>query len=192
MASREQPALHYRLDSLFANSMADPATIRFTPAQKVRGLLAAGVVAWVLSLAAMYGSAYLFELAERNFSVAPASLADLDDAAGWTLMGAVYLGLPAAFVVVLVLGFPLMRHAEKTGGTSFHDAAIAGLVCGAVIGAAVALLAVLTQRADGTGALMKPLEWTKLAADVLATLAIGLITGITARLAAGRPKLSRE
>ena len=168
--------------------MADPAIIRFAPVQKIRGLLAAGIVAWLFSLAAMYGSAFVFELAKNDVSIPPTPLANLGDAAGWTLMGAIRLGLPAAFIVVLVFGFPLMRHAERTGGTAFHDAAVAGLVCGAVVGVAVALLGVLTQRADETGALMKPLEWAKLAADALAALVIGLITGLTARLAAGRPK----
>lgn len=169
--------------------MTDPSTVRFTLDQKVRGLLVAGVVAWLLSLAAMYGSANLFDLAERNFA-GPPSFAGLDNATGWTLTGAVSLGLPAAYVVVLVFGFPLMRHAEKTGATGLGDAAFAGLVCGAIIGVTVALIAVLTQRPDPDGALLKPLESIKLAADAFVTLAIGVVTGVSARLAAGRPKLA--
>jgi hypothetical protein len=169
--------------------MTESTTVRFTLAQKVRGLLVAGVVAWLLSLAAMYASAHLFDFIERAVSGPPANISDLDNAVGWTLMGAVYLGLPAAFVVVLAFGFPVMSYAEKTGATSFHDAAVAGLICGAIVGAAVALLAVLTQRPDQGGALLEPLEWIKLAVDATATLATGAITGISARLASGRPKL---
>jgi hypothetical protein len=168
--------------------MTDPATVRFTLIQKVRALLVAGVVAWLLSLAAMYGSAHLFDFIQRDLAGPPPAIPELDNAIGWTLLGAVYLGLPAAFIVVLAFGFPVMRHAEKTGATTFRDAAVAGLICGAIVGAAIALGLVLVQRPDESGALMKPLEWAKIVADFLATLVTGLLTGISARLAAGRPK----
>jgi len=169
-------------------SPGDTAVVRFTPIQKVRGLLVASVVAWLLSLAAMYGSAQLFALAEKAVLGSEPGIGDLDNAIGWTLMGAVYLGLPAAIVVVLVFGFPVMNHAEKTGSTTFRDAAISGLIAGAIIGAAVALGVVLMQRPDANGALLRSLEWAKLGADFLATMATGLLTGVSARLAAGRPK----
>ena len=164
--------------------MTEAASVRFTTIQKVRGLLVAGVVAWLLSLAAMYASAHLFDTVQRDLAGGRPSVAGLDDAIGWTLMGAVYLGLPAAFVVVLAFGFPLMRHAEKAGAFSFRDASIAGLIAGAIIGAAVAIGLVAMQRPDNA------VEWIKLAADFLATLLTGAITGLSARLAAGRPKAS--
>lgn len=169
-------------------SSGNSAIVRFTPIQKVRGLLVASAVAWLLSLAAMYGSAQLFALAEKTALGPEPRIGDLDNAIGWTLMGAVYLGLPAAIVVVLVFGFPVMSHAEKTGATTFRDAAISGLVAGAIIGAAVALGVVLMQRPDANGALLKPIEWAKLGVDFLATMATGLLTGVSARLASGRPK----
>lgn len=169
-------------------SSGNVAIVRFTAIQKVRGLLVASVVAWLLSLAAMYGSAQLFAFAESMILGGQPRMADLDNAIGWTLMGAVYLGLPAAIVVVLVFGFPVMNHAEKTGATTFRAAAISGLVAGAIIGAAVALGVVMMQRPDASGALLNPLEWAKLGVDFLATMATGLFTGLSARLASGRPK----
>jgi hypothetical protein len=171
--------------------MTDAATVRFTLIQKVRGLLVAGVVAWLLSLATMYLSAHLFDTVERDLAGGQPRIADLDNAIGWTLMGAVYLGLPAAFVTVLVFGFPLMRHSEKTGAFSFRDAAIAGIIVGAIIGAIVAIGGVALQSA-GPGNALKPLEWIKVAADFLATLVTGAITGLSARLAAGRPRASAQ
>jgi hypothetical protein len=168
--------------------MDDPAAVRFTPIQKVRGLLVASVVAWLLSLAAMFASAALFEAIKHAMSDGAPVLGELEDATGWTLMGAVYLGLPAAMVVVLAVGFPAMRHAEKTGATAIRDAVVTGLIAGAIIGAAVALGVVLMQRPQADGSLLKPLEWAKLGVDFAATLATGFLTGLSARLAAGRPR----
>lgn len=170
--------------------MTEAATVRFTLAQKVRGLLVAGVVAWLVSLAAMYASAHIFDFIERETSGPMASFLQRDNAVGWTLMGAVYLGLPVAFVTVLAFGFPLMSHAEKTGATSFSNAAMAGLICGAIIGAVMALLAVLIQRPDQAAPTRQLLEWIKLAVDAAVTPLIGMLTGISARLATGRPKLA--
>jgi hypothetical protein len=168
--------------------MDDSAAVRFTTVQKVRGLLVASVVAWLLSLAAMFASAALFEAIEHAMAGGVPAIGELEDATGWTLMGAVYLGLPAAMVVVLAVGFPAMRHAEKTGATSIRDAALTGLIAGAIIGAAVALGVVLMQHPQADGSLLKPLEWAKLGVDFAATLATGFLTGLSARLAAGRPK----
>ena len=143
--------------------MTGPATVRFTPVQKVRGLLLASVVAWLLSLAAMYRSSQLFEIIEQTMAGGEPRLAGLDSAIGWTPTGAVNLGLPAALVIVLAFGFPGMSHAERTGAASFRDAT--------------------TNRYDAA-----PLEWAKLGVDIVLTMATGLVTGLTARLAAGRPK----
>lgn len=168
--------------------MDDAAAVRFTTLQKVRGLLVASVVAWLLSLAAMFASAALFEALKQAMAGGAPAIGELEDATGWTLMGAVYLGLPAAIVVVLAVGFPAMRHAEKTGATGIRDAVVTGLIAGAIIGAAVALGVVLMQRPTEDGSLLKPLEWAKLALDLAATLATGFLTGLSARLAAGRPQ----
>jgi hypothetical protein len=169
--------------------MTDPATVRFTTLQKLRGLLLAGVLAWALSLAEMYGSAHVFAYLDRVY-LGRLPVGDVDDAIGWTFLGAIYLGLPAAFILVLAFGFPLLRHAERTGGTSLRDAVVAGLVCGAVIGATVALLIVSTQRSDFAGAAARSTGWIKLGADFLATLLIGAAVGVSARLASGRPRAS--
>lgn len=164
-------------------SSLDPATIRFTPVQKVRGLLVASVVAWLLSLAAMYGSSQFFEIIEQTMAGGQPRLAGLDNAIGWTLTGALYLGMPAALVIVLAFGFPGMSHAERTGATGFRDAAVFGVIVGAIVGVVVAIFVATTNRYD-----FPPLEWTKLGVDVILTMATGLVTGLSARLAAGRPK----
>jgi len=62
--------------------MTGPDTVRFTPVQKVRGLLVASVVAWLLSLAAMYGSSQLFGITEQALAGGQPRLSDLDNAIG--------------------------------------------------------------------------------------------------------------
>lgn len=163
--------------------MTGPAPVRFTSIQKVRGLLVASVVAWLLSLAAMYGSSQAFEIVERGMAGGEPRLVPLDSAIGWTLAGALNLGLPAALVIVLAFGFPGMSHAERTGAAGFRDAAVFGVIVGAIVGVVVAIFVATTNRYNAA-----PLEWAKLGVDVLLTMVTGLATGLSARLAAGRPK----
>jgi hypothetical protein len=169
---------------------------RFSVYATSRGMVAAILVAWSLSIVLMLASPKIYRVllfAEPLSAGTPCVLYETFETV------AIY-GLPPAVIVVLAIGLPLWSSAANSGRTSVTDAVRIGAMGGAIVAAVEAVFVIAGMaggilRAPGFLTPGPPLGvpepgmlwlWLKFAADLACTVGIGAATGVAARLAAGR------
>jgi len=179
--------------------------LRWTGWQKIRALLTATVVGLALTMATdIFWPAFLAWMIEQ---VTPSGYAvSFDRVAAWAWIYLIF-GFPVALVCCLLFGSLALDKAERKGWTSYRGAALlgarTGLIFAAIVTGLVLLNGIKTMLDDSSfnswsfgGQVINDgmptlLGWFYQLLDIATTTAIGAITGVTARAAAGPPRRRR-
>ncbi len=150
-----------------------------------RGATTAVLVSYVLSIALMLLSNSLWNAIQSGY---PPDFGSLSIVIPFAILAAP-IGLPVA-IIVMAIGVMFWSINGDQGRTGYRDAARAGIKT-AVIVVLFEVGGVLVYSASSVSYNSGlPWIWAKFAADAIATLGIGALTGVTARFAAGPPTVA--